>query len=70
MYKLEHDSNASSFIQSVSYWDISEDYIHKTILWVVKALCNLKDIIIEWLNKDEKRRKSIKNDSIEEFWVV
>lgn len=67
LYKLGHDGNASSFIQSASYWGVSEGHMYKTISRVVEALCNLKDKVIEWPNKDEKRRKNMKNDSRKGF---
>ena len=67
LYKLGHDGNASSFIQSASYWGVSEGHMHKTTSRVVEALCNLKDKVIEWPNEDEKRRESMKNDSREGF---
>lgn len=41
--------------------------MHKTISQVVEVLCNLKDKVIEQLNKDQKRRESIKNNSRERF---
>lgn len=41
--------------------------MHKTTSRVVEALCNLNDKVIEWPNKDEKRRESMKNDSREGF---
>lgn len=37
--------------------------MHKTTSRVVEALCNLKDKVIEWPTKDEKRRESMENDS-------
>lgn len=42
LYKRGHDGNASSFIQSASYWGVSEGHMHKTTSRVVEALCNLK----------------------------
>lgn len=67
MYKLGHDGNASSFIQSASYWNVSEGHMHKTTSRVVEALCNLKDMVIEWPKKDAKRRESMENDTREGF---
>ena len=67
LYKLGHDGNASSFMQSASYWGVSEGHMHKTTSRVVEALCNLKDKVIEWPTKDEKRRESMENDTREGF---
>lgn len=40
--------------------------MHKTISQVIKAFSNLKNKVIEWPNKDKKRKESmdiiIKND--------
>lgn len=41
--------------------------MHKTTSRVVEALCNLKDKVIEWPNKDEKRRESMKNNNKKRF---
>ena len=67
LYKLGHDGNASSFIQSASYWSVFEGHIHKTTSRIVEALGNLKDKMIEWPTKDEKRRESMENDTREGF---
>lgn len=56
-----YDCNLSNFIQSVSYWGILQDHMHKTTLQIIESLCNLKDVGIEWPNKDAKRKKSIEN---------
>ena len=56
-------SNAFSFIQSASYWTISEGHMHKTTLQIVKALCNFQDVVIGWPNKNAKKRENIENDT-------
>lgn len=55
LYKLGHDGSASSYIQSASYWGVSEGHVYKTTFRVVEALCNLKDKVIKWLTENEKR---------------
>ena len=67
LYKLGHDGSASSYIQSASYWGVSEGHMYKTTSRVVEALCNLKDKVTEWPTEDEKRMESMKNDFREGF---
>lgn len=37
--------------------------MYKTTLQVIKALYNLKDMVIEWPNKDVKRKESMENNT-------
>lgn len=64
---MGHNSNISSFIQNTSYWDISKGYIYKIILQVTKIFYNLKNKVIGWLNKNKKKRESMKNNNRKRF---
>ena len=41
--------------------------MHKSTSQVLEALCNLKNVVIKWPNKDAKKKENMQNDTQKGF---
>ena len=67
LYQLGHDGNSKSFMNTATFWGVSEGHIYNCSKRVIKALCNIRDVFVRWPDASKRVLESLRNDTREGF---
>lgn len=66
-YQLSHDDNSKSFMNTATFWGVSEGHIYNCSKRVIKVLCNIHNTFVKWPNTCRRVVESLCNDAREGF---